>query len=56
METRSSHFVVGIFVLGAYVLLDNLLPLLIECVENDVTIGEVCDTLREERGEYRGEG
>ena len=32
---------------------DNLLPAFIECVENDVTLGEICDTLREEWGEYR---
>jgi len=31
----------------------NLLPLLIECVENDVTLGEICDTLRQVWGEYR---
>jgi len=32
---------------------DNLLPVFIECVENDVTLGEICDTLREEWGEYK---
>ena len=32
---------------------DNLMPLLIECVENDVTLGEICHTLREVWGEYR---
>jgi len=31
----------------------NLLPLLIECVESDVTLGEICDTLRQVWGEYR---
>ena len=32
---------------------DNLMPILIECVENDVTLGEICDTLRGVWGEYR---
>ncbi len=32
---------------------DNLLPLLVECVEHDVTLGEVCHTLRAVFGEYR---
>ena len=32
---------------------DNLVPLLIECVENDVTLGEICHTLRGVFGEYR---
>ena len=32
---------------------DNLLPLFIECVENDVTLGEICHTLRGVFGEYR---
>jgi methylmalonyl-CoA mutase N-terminal domain/subunit len=32
----------------------NLLPLLVEAVENDVTLGEICRTLRDEWGEYRG--
>ncbi len=32
---------------------DNLMPLLIECVENDLTLGEVCSTLRGVWGEYR---
>lgn len=31
----------------------NLMPLIIECVENDVTLGEICDTLRREWGEYQ---
>lgn len=34
---------------------DNLMPLIIECVEHDVTLGEVCHTLREVFGEYRPE-
>ena len=25
---------------------ENLMPLLIECVENDITLGEICNTLR----------
>jgi methylmalonyl-CoA mutase, N-terminal domain len=32
---------------------DNLMPLFIECVENDVTLGEICHTLRGVFGEYR---
>jgi methylmalonyl-CoA mutase N-terminal domain/subunit len=32
---------------------DSLMPLLIECVEHDVTLGELCGTLREVWGEYR---
>jgi methylmalonyl-CoA mutase N-terminal domain/subunit len=34
---------------------ENLMPLLVECVENDVTLGEVCHTLRVVFGEYRPE-
>jgi methylmalonyl-CoA mutase N-terminal domain/subunit len=29
------------------------MPLIIECVDNRVTLGEVCHTLREVYGEYR---
>jgi len=32
---------------------ENLMPLFIECVENDVTLGEICNTLRRVWGEYR---
>jgi methylmalonyl-CoA mutase N-terminal domain/subunit len=32
---------------------ENLMPLFIECVENDVTLGEICYTLRQVFGEYR---
>lgn len=32
---------------------DNLMPLFITCVENDVTLGEICGVLREVWGEYR---
>lgn len=31
---------------------DNLIPLLIECVENDITLGEICNLLRKLWGEY----
>lgn len=31
----------------------NLLPLFIECVENDMTLGEICNTLRAVWGEYQ---
>ena len=31
---------------------DNLLPCILACVENDVTLGEVCNTLRGVFGEY----
>jgi methylmalonyl-CoA mutase N-terminal domain/subunit len=30
----------------------NLLPLMITCVENDITLGEICNTLRAVWGEY----
>jgi methylmalonyl-CoA mutase N-terminal domain/subunit len=30
-----------------------LMPLLVTCVENDVTLGEICNTLRDVWGEYR---
>jgi methylmalonyl-CoA mutase N-terminal domain/subunit len=32
---------------------DNLMPLFVTCVENDVTLGEICNTLRGVFGEYR---
>ena len=32
---------------------DNLVPLFIECVENDMTLGEICNTLRAVWGEYQ---
>jgi methylmalonyl-CoA mutase N-terminal domain/subunit len=32
---------------------DKLLPLIIACVDGDVTLGEVCNTLRDVFGEYR---
>jgi methylmalonyl-CoA mutase N-terminal domain/subunit len=35
---------------------ENLMPLFIECVENDITLGEICNTLRMVWGEYVAEG
>ncbi len=35
---------------------DSLMPLFVECVENDVTLGEICNTLRGVWGEYVAEG
>ena len=32
---------------------ENLMPILIECVENNITLGETCNTLRDVWGEYR---
>jgi methylmalonyl-CoA mutase N-terminal domain/subunit len=32
---------------------ENMMPLLIECVENDLTLGEICRVLREAWGEYQ---
>lgn len=32
---------------------ENMMPLFIECVENKMTLGEVCNTLRAEWGEYQ---
>ncbi len=32
---------------------ENLMPLFITCLENDVTLGEICHTLRNVWGEYR---
>jgi len=32
---------------------ENLMPLIIACVDADVTTGEICNTLREVFGEYR---
>jgi methylmalonyl-CoA mutase N-terminal domain/subunit len=34
----------------------NLMPLFIECVENEITLGEICNTLRIVWGEYVAEG
>jgi methylmalonyl-CoA mutase N-terminal domain/subunit len=35
---------------------ENLMPLFIECVEHDITLGEICNTLRSVWGEYVAEG
>jgi methylmalonyl-CoA mutase N-terminal domain/subunit len=35
---------------------DNLMPLFVECVEADVTLGEICNTLRGVWGEYVAQG
>ncbi len=32
---------------------ENLMPLLIECAENKITLGEICNTLRKVWGEYQ---
>jgi len=32
---------------------NNLMPIIIDSVENDVTLGEMCDTLRQVLGEYQ---
>jgi len=32
---------------------DNLMPLLVTCVENDITLGEICSCLRKVWGEYQ---
>ena len=34
---------------------ENLMPIIIECVENDITLGEICNTLRVVWGEYIAE-
>ncbi len=34
----------------------NLMPAILACVESYATLGEICDTLRQEFGEYRGGG
>ena len=35
---------------------ENLMPLFIESVENNITLGEICNTLRGEWGEYVAQG
>ena len=32
---------------------ENLMPIFITCVENDITLGEICNTLRDLWGEYQ---
>ncbi|MEJ2486178.1 MAG: methylmalonyl-CoA mutase family protein [Anaerolineales bacterium] len=34
----------------------NLMPILIDCVENQITLGEICGLLRKEWGEYQALG
>jgi methylmalonyl-CoA mutase N-terminal domain/subunit len=35
---------------------ENLMPLLVECVENKITLGEICGLLRREWGAYQAAG
>jgi methylmalonyl-CoA mutase N-terminal domain/subunit len=35
---------------------ENLIPVFIECVEHDITLGEICNTLRGVWGEYVAQG
>ena len=35
---------------------ENLMPVLLECVEGNLTLGEICGVMREIWGEYRPEG
>jgi methylmalonyl-CoA mutase N-terminal domain/subunit len=35
---------------------ENLMPTLINCVENDITLGEICNALRKVWGEYQASG
>jgi methylmalonyl-CoA mutase, N-terminal domain len=35
---------------------ENLMPILLECVEQNLTLGEICGTLRAVWGEYQSEG
>jgi methylmalonyl-CoA mutase N-terminal domain/subunit len=35
---------------------ENLMPIIIECVESNITLGEICNTLRVVWGEYVAEG
>ena len=32
---------------------ENLMPLLVTCVENEITLGEICGVLRKVWGEYQ---
>lgn len=34
---------------------NNLMPLIVECVENEITLGEICGVLRKTWGEYQPE-
>ena len=31
---------------------DNLLPIIIKCIKNNCTLGEICQTMRDIHGEY----
>jgi methylmalonyl-CoA mutase N-terminal domain/subunit len=35
---------------------ENLVPLIVEMVENDITLGEICGVLRGAWGEYEAKG
>jgi len=35
---------------------ENMMPILIECVENNLSLGEICQTLRDVWGEYVAQG
>jgi methylmalonyl-CoA mutase N-terminal domain/subunit len=57
-ETRDQRVVEGLLekLKAAASGTENLMPLFIECVENDITLGEICNTLRVVWGEYVAEG
>jgi methylmalonyl-CoA mutase, N-terminal domain len=57
-ESRDQKAVEGLLgkLKSAAVGTENLMPLFIECVENDITLGEICNTLRSVWGEYVAEG
>jgi methylmalonyl-CoA mutase, N-terminal domain len=57
-ESRDQKAVDGLLgkLKSAAVGTENLMPLFIECVENDITLGEICNTLRSVWGEYVAEG
>jgi methylmalonyl-CoA mutase N-terminal domain/subunit len=54
-ERRDSHRVSELLAQleGAARGSENLMPMFITCVENDVTLGEICGVLREAWGEYQ---
>ena len=41
---------------SAWIDAGNLMPIILECVEHDVTLGEICNTLRLVWGEYVAQG
>jgi methylmalonyl-CoA mutase, N-terminal domain len=57
-ESRDQKAVDGLLgkLKAAAVGTENLMPLFIECVENDITLGEICNTLRSVWGEYVAQG